>query len=169
MDCGERRETSGRPSPHDYTPEEIRKAVHEGVVGWAALLSDERQTEWKKKVDTLPINGCEGEPVLSADHRAIFELTDLMLYGIRLCKSPPAPSGDHRFGTTIPMAEHLRKEAKGIAEVVVPAVPRERRVHLDQRCSTQNSDRRPACRCRRRSSERRDGRSGRQGAADGWP
>lgn len=123
----ERRETSGRPSPHDYTPEEIRKAVHEGGVvglGGAAFPTSVKLNP-KKKIDTLLINGCEGEPVLSADHRAILELTDLMLYGIQAMQ---IATGAERVIIALEDhdpdgAEHLRKEAKGIAEVVVvPAV-----------------------------------------------
>lgn len=123
----ERRESSGRPSPEDYTAEEIRKVVHEaGIVGLGgATFPTSIKLSPKDKVDTLLINGCEGEPVLSADHRAILELTDLMLYGI---KAMQKATGAERVIIALEThdpdgAEHLRKEAKGIAEIaVVPAV-----------------------------------------------
>lgn len=123
----ERRPSSGRPNPGDYTPEEIRKIVHEaGIVGLGgATFPTSIKLNPKDKIDTLIINGCEGEPVLSADHRAILELTDLMLYGIQAMK---AATGAQRVIIAVEThdpvgAKHLRKEAKGIAEVaVVPAV-----------------------------------------------
>lgn len=117
------RETSGRPRPEDYTPEEIRKAVHEaGVVGLGgATFPTSIKLNPKEKIDTLIINGCEGEPVLSADHRAILELTEPMLYGIRAMQ---IATGAERVIIALEAhdpdgAAHLRKEVNGEFEVVV--------------------------------------------------
>lgn len=121
------RETSGRPNPEDYTVEEIRQRVHEaGIVGLGgATFPTSVKLNPKDKIDTIILNGCEGEPILSADHRAILERTEEMLYGLKamqltikaerviIALESHDPDG----------AEHLRKAAKGIAEVVVvPAV-----------------------------------------------
>lgn len=117
------RETAGRPNPEDYTPEEIRKAVHEaGIVGLGgATFPTSVKLTPKNKIHTLIINGCEGEPVLSADHRAILELTDVLLYGIRAMQ---IACGADRVIIALEAhdpegAEHLRKAVNGRFEVVV--------------------------------------------------
>lgn len=123
----ERRETSGRPSPEDYTPEEIRRRVHEaGIVGLGgATFPSSVKLNPKEPIDTLILNGCEGEPVLSADHRAILERTDELIYGLRAIK---IALGAERAIIALEThdlegAEHLRKHLNGEAEVVVvPAV-----------------------------------------------
>lgn len=123
----ERRPTEGRPNPDAYTPEEIRKLVHEaGIVGLGgATFPTSVKLNPKEKIDTLILNGCEGEPVLSADHRAILEQTETMMYGVRAMQ---IALGVERVIIALEThdpdgAAHLRKEVRGRAEVVVvPAI-----------------------------------------------
>lgn len=119
----ERRPASGRPNPTDYTPEQIRKLVHEaGIVGLGgATFPTSVKLNPKEKIDTLILNGCEGEPVLSADHRAILERTEEMMYGVEAMQ---LALGADRVIIALEAhdpdgAEHLRKEVRGRAEVVV--------------------------------------------------
>lgn len=74
--------------PFSLPPDEIRSKVKEaGIVGLggAAFPTAVKLTPPKdKSIDTVIINGCECEPILTADHRLMLEYTDDILKGAEL-------------------------------------------------------------------------------------
>lgn len=115
--------TKGRPSPDDYEPEEIVQRVHEaGIVGLGgASFPTSVKLQPKQKIDTLILNGCEGEPILSADHRVILDRTEDMMYGaLAMQKALGAERLIIALETHDPDgAAHLRATVGDRAEVVV--------------------------------------------------
>jgi electron transport complex protein RnfC len=81
---------SGAPDPFSLTPEDIRARVKEaGVVGLggAAFPTAVKLTPPKDKpIDTLIINGCECEPVLTADYRLMVESPADVLQGAEIVR-----------------------------------------------------------------------------------
>jgi electron transport complex protein RnfC len=117
----------GRPNPEDYTAAEIRTAVHQaGIVGLGGgVFPTSIKLSPNEPLEAVILNGCEGEPVLSADHRVMMERTDLLSYGI---KAIQIATGAKRMivaveGHERECARHLRQSLSNVAEVaVVPPV-----------------------------------------------
>lgn len=75
----------GIADPTSVSPEEIRRRVEEaGIVGMGgAMFPAAVKLAANGRIDTLIVNGCECEPILTCDHRTLLERTDAMLYGMR--------------------------------------------------------------------------------------
>lgn len=69
----------------DLTPDEIVDIVHEaGIVGMGgAGFPTAVKLKPAKPVDTVLLNGCECEPLLTADHRVLLEYADDVIYGLK--------------------------------------------------------------------------------------
>ena len=67
------------------TPEEIVDIVREaGIVGMGgAGFPTSVKLKPAKPVDTVLLNGCECEPLLTADHRVLLEYADDVIYGLK--------------------------------------------------------------------------------------
>lgn len=67
------------------TPDEIVEIVREaGIVGMGgAGFPTSVKLKPAKPVDTILLNGCECEPLLTADHRVLLEFADDVIYGLR--------------------------------------------------------------------------------------
>ncbi|MBE6425106.1 MAG: RnfABCDGE type electron transport complex subunit C [Planctomycetaceae bacterium] len=64
--------------------ERIRMAGLVGQGGAAFPIHVKLMPNDEKPIDTLLVNGCECEPYLTADHRAMLEMTDSVIAGARL-------------------------------------------------------------------------------------
>ncbi|MCD7834654.1 MAG: electron transport complex subunit RsxC [Lachnospiraceae bacterium] len=69
----------------ELTPEEIIDIVREaGIVGMGgAGFPTSVKLKPAKPVDTILLNGCECEPLLTADHRVMLEFADDVVFGLR--------------------------------------------------------------------------------------
>ena len=69
----------------DLTPDEIVDIVREaGIVGMGgAGFPTAVKLKPAKPVDTVLLNGCECEPLLTADHRVLLEYVDDVIYGLK--------------------------------------------------------------------------------------
>lgn len=80
----------GNKDPFSLSPDEIREMVKEaGIVGMggAAFPTAVKLTPPKdKRIDTILMNGCECEPVLTADYRMMLELTEDILKGSEIIR-----------------------------------------------------------------------------------
>jgi electron transport complex protein RnfC len=80
----------GKKEPFSLTPDEIRQVITEaGIVGLggAAFPTAVKLSPPKDKpIDTLIINGCECEPMLTADYRLMLEATEDILNGAELAR-----------------------------------------------------------------------------------
>ena len=67
------------------TPDEIVDIVREaGIVGMGgAGFPTSVKLKPAKPVDTILLNGCECEPLLTADHRVLLEFADDVIYGLK--------------------------------------------------------------------------------------
>ena len=67
------------------TPEEIVEIVQEaGIVGMGgAGFPTSVKLKPAKPVDTILLNGCECEPLLTADHRVLLEFADDVIFGLQ--------------------------------------------------------------------------------------
>ncbi len=67
------------------TPEEIVEIVREaGIVGMGgAGFPTSVKLKPPKPIDTILLNGCECEPLLTADHRVLLEFADDVIYGLK--------------------------------------------------------------------------------------
>ncbi|MCD7817508.1 MAG: electron transport complex subunit RsxC [Lachnospiraceae bacterium] len=74
-----------RKSLEELTPEEIIEIVKEaGIVGMGgAGFPTSVKLKPAKPVDTILLNGCECEPLLTADHRVLLEFADDVVFGLR--------------------------------------------------------------------------------------
>ena len=83
----EKKETK---DPFSFSPEEIRQKVREaGVVGMggAAFPTAVKLSPPKDKpIETIIINGCECEPLLTSDYRLMLEAPDDILQGAELAR-----------------------------------------------------------------------------------
>ncbi len=81
---------SGAPDPFSLKPEEIRERVKEAAIvglGGAAFPTAVKLTPPKDKpIDILIINGCECEPMLTADYRLMLENPSDILRGAELAR-----------------------------------------------------------------------------------
>lgn len=78
------------------TPEEIRDIVREkGIVGMGgAGFPTAVKLNAPKPIEVVLLNGCECEPVLTADHRVMVEYADDVLFGLKaLIKASNAEKG----------------------------------------------------------------------------
>ncbi len=67
------------------TPDEIVEIVREaGIVGMGgAGFPTSVKLKPPKPIDTILLNGCECEPLLTADHRVLLEFADDVVYGLK--------------------------------------------------------------------------------------
>ena len=83
-------ETEGAKNPFSLDPEAIRTIVKEaGIVGLggAAFPTAVKLTPpINKQIDTVIINGCECEPILTADYRVMLEYPEEILKGAELIR-----------------------------------------------------------------------------------
>ncbi len=89
LDAAEGGMAGTRPAPRvyqDYTPAEIRQILKEaGVVGMGgAGFPTAVKLAPGKPVDTLIINGCESEPMITADYRLMVEYPVGVVEGARI-------------------------------------------------------------------------------------
>ena len=79
----------GSVQPHkgleELTPDEIVEIVKEaGIVGMGgAGFPTSVKLKPAKPVDTILLNGCECEPLLTADHRVLLKFADDVIYGLK--------------------------------------------------------------------------------------
>lgn len=82
--------SKGTKAPFSLTPDEIRQRVKEaGIVGLggAAFPTAVKLSPPKDKpIDTVIINGCECEPMLTADYRLMLEYSDDILNGAEIIR-----------------------------------------------------------------------------------
>lgn len=80
--------SKGTKAPFSLTPDDIRQRVREaGIVGLggAAFPTAVKLSPPKDKpIDTVIINGCECEPMLTADYRLMLEYADDILNGAKI-------------------------------------------------------------------------------------
>ena len=80
----------------ELTPDEIVSLVNEsGIVGMGgAGFPTYVKLKPGKPIDVVLLNGCECEPLLTADHRVLLEYADDVIYGLRATmKAVNAPKG----------------------------------------------------------------------------
>lgn len=97
----------------DLTPDEIVDIVREaGIVGMGgAGFPTSVKLKPAKPVDTILLNGCECEPLLTADHRVLLEFADDVVYGLRaILKAVGAEKGVIVIEDNKPDAIELMKE-----------------------------------------------------------
>ncbi len=80
----------------ELTPEEIVAIVKEaGIVGMGgAGFPTYVKLQPNKPIEAVLLNGCECEPLLTADHRLLLEYTDAVIFGLKaILKAVGAPKG----------------------------------------------------------------------------
>ena len=95
------------------TPDEIVEIVKEaGIVGMGgAGFPTSVKLKPAKPVDTILLNGCECEPLLTADHRVLLEFADDVIYGLKaIIKAVNAQKGVIVIEDNKPDAIELMKE-----------------------------------------------------------
>ena len=95
------------------TPDEIVEIVKEaGIVGMGgAGFPTSVKLKPAKPVDTILLNGCECEPLLTADHRVLLEFADDVIYGLKaILKAVGAEKGVIVIEDNKPDAIELMKE-----------------------------------------------------------
>ena len=100
-------------SLEELTPDEIVEIVKEaGIVGMGgAGFPTSVKLKPAKPVDTILLNGCECEPLLTADHRVILEFADDVIYGLKaILKAVGAEKGVIVIEDNKPDAIELMKE-----------------------------------------------------------
>ena len=100
-------------SLEELTPDEIVEIVKEaGVVGMGgAGFPTSVKLKPAKPVDTILLNGCECEPLLTADHRVLLEYADDVIYGLKaIIKAVGAEKGVIVIEDNKPDAIELMKE-----------------------------------------------------------
>jgi electron transport complex protein RnfC len=108
-------ETAGASDPFALSPAEIRERVREaGIVGLggAAFPTAVKLSPPKDKpVDILIVNGCECEPLLTADHRLMVEHPEAVLNGAELARQAV---GAHK--TIIGIEDNKRDAAAALGQ-----------------------------------------------------
>ena len=97
----------------ELTPDEIVEIVKEaGIVGMGgAGFPTSVKLKPAKPVDTILLNGCECEPLLTADHRVLLEFADDVIYGLKaILKAVGAEKGVIVIEDNKPDAIELMKE-----------------------------------------------------------
>ncbi len=100
-------------NPENLTPDEIVEIVREaGIVGMGgAGFPTSVKLKPAKPVDTILLNGCECEPLLTADHRVLLEYADDVIYGLKvMLKTVGAQKGIIVIEDNKPDAIELMKE-----------------------------------------------------------
>ena len=70
-----------------------------------------------KPIDAVLLNGCECEPVLTADHRVLLEYPDAVIYGLKaIMKAVDAPRGYIVIEDNKPDAVALLQAGRGDSE-----------------------------------------------------
>lgn len=95
------------------TPDEIVEIVKEaGIVGMGgAGFPTAVKLKPAKPVDTILLNGCECEPLLTADHRVLLEYADDVIFGLKaILKATGAQKGVIVIEDNKPDAIALMKE-----------------------------------------------------------
>ncbi|MDD6065237.1 MAG: electron transport complex subunit RsxC [Firmicutes bacterium] len=95
------------------TPDEIVEIVREaGIVGMGgAGFPTSVKLKPPKPIDTILLNGCECEPLLTADHRVLLEFADDVIYGLKaVIKTVNAEKGLIVIEDNKPDAIELMKE-----------------------------------------------------------
>lgn len=95
------------------TPDEIVEIVKEaGIVGMGgAGFPTSVKLKPAKPVDTILLNGCECEPLLTADHRVLLEFADDVIFGLKaIIKAVGAEKGLIVIEDNKPDAIELMKE-----------------------------------------------------------
>ena len=95
------------------TPDEIVEIVKEaGIVGMGgAGFPTSVKLKPAKPVDTILLNGCECEPLLTADHRVLLEFADDVIFGLKaMLKAVGAEKGVIVIEDNKPDAIQLMKE-----------------------------------------------------------
>ena len=80
----------------ELTPDEIVEIVKEaGIVGMGgAGFPTNVKLKPSKPIEAVLLNGCECEPLLTADHRLLLEYADQVIYGLQaIMKAVDAPKG----------------------------------------------------------------------------
>ena len=80
----------------NLTPDEIISLVREkGIVGMGgAGFPAAVKLKASKPIEVVLLNGCECEPILTADHRVLLEYADEVIYGLKaIMKASGAPKG----------------------------------------------------------------------------
>ena len=97
----------------DMTPDEIVEIVRDaGIVGMGgAGFPTSVKLKPAKPVDTILLNGCECEPLLTADHRVLLEFADDVIFGLKaILKATGAEKGLIVIEDNKPDAIELMKE-----------------------------------------------------------
>ena len=95
------------------TPDEIVEIIKEaGIVGMGgAGFPTSVKLKPAKPVDTILLNGCECEPLLTADHRVLLEYADDVIFGLKaMLKAVGAEKGVIVIEDNKPDAIELMKE-----------------------------------------------------------
>ena len=95
------------------TPDEIVEIIKEaGIVGMGgAGFPTSVKLKPAKPVDTILLNGCECEPLLTADHRVLLEYADDVIFGLKaMLKAVGAEKGVIVIENNKPDAIELMKE-----------------------------------------------------------
>ena len=103
----------------ELTPDEIVEIVKEaGIVGMGgAGFPTSVKLKPAKPVDTILLNGCECEPLLTADHRVLLEFADDVIYGLKaILKAVGAEKGVIVIEDNKPDAIELMKEKTAALE-----------------------------------------------------
>ncbi len=105
------------------TPDEIVEIVkNAGIVGMGgAGFPTSVKLKPPKPVDTILLNGCECEPLLTADHRVLLEFADDVVFGLKaIIKTVGAEKGIIVIEDNKPDAiELMRKKTEGIDNIEV--------------------------------------------------
>ena len=94
----------------ELTPDEIIEIVKEaGIVGMGgAGFPTYVKLKPNKPIDAVLLNGCECEPMLTADHRMLLEFADDIVFGLKaIMKTVAAPRGVIVFEDNKPDAIEL--------------------------------------------------------------
>jgi electron transport complex protein RnfC len=107
----------------NLTPEEIVAIVREkGIVGMGgAGFPTAVKLKPSKPIELALLNGCECEPILTADHHVLLEYADDVIYGLKaIMKAAGAPKGVIAIEDNKPDAvELLRSKTAGMQDIEV--------------------------------------------------
>lgn len=110
-------------SYEELTPDEIIEIIKEaGIVGMGgAGFPTCVKLKPAKPVDTILLNGCECEPMLTADHRVLLEFADDIIYGLKaILKTTGAEKGLIVIEDNKPDAiEHLQAKVADLDNIDV--------------------------------------------------
>ena len=110
----------------DLSAEQIVDIVKEsGIVGMGgAGFPTSVKLAPNKPIEAVILNGCECEPILTADHRVLLEYADDVIYGLRaMMKAVSAPRGIIAIEDNKPDAiELLHSKTEGLEDIEVIGV-----------------------------------------------